>query len=222
MSTPQSRTRTETLADDVADAILSGEFAPGERLDEQSLARRFSVSRTPVREVLRQLASSGLIEIRPRRGAVVATVGPEQLDELFGAMAEIEATCARLSAVGMTQVERRRLQALHEAMGELVGHGDYVRYSEANQQFHGLIYAGAHNAVLAEFALGLRRRLSPYRRAQFRTEGRLARSFAEHDAVVTAVIAANAPDAHAAMLHHVALVEDAFESFASAHARTTG
>src|SRR3546814_5593331 len=65
----------------MAEAILSGEFAPGSRLDEQHLAQRYSVSRTPVREALRQLATTGLIEMRPRRSAVVASVTPGQLEE---------------------------------------------------------------------------------------------------------------------------------------------
>ncbi len=82
----------------LADAILSGEFAPGSRLDEQMLAGRFGVSRTPVREVLRELAASGLVEMRPRRGTIVAAPTASQIDTLFGAMAELEATCARLSA----------------------------------------------------------------------------------------------------------------------------
>ena len=70
----ENLTLTDKLAADVADAVLSGAFAPGARLDEHSLAERYGVSRTPVREALRQLAATGLIEMRPRRGAVVAAV----------------------------------------------------------------------------------------------------------------------------------------------------
>ena len=90
-----SVTTVDKLANAMAEAILSGEFAPGYRLDEQLLAQRDEVSRTPVREALRQLATTGLIEIRPRRGAIVTRVTPEQLEELFVAMGELEATCAR-------------------------------------------------------------------------------------------------------------------------------
>src|SRR6201999_1955062 len=67
--TSDNQTRTERLAEQVSNAIIAGEFAPGARLDEQHLAQRFGVSRTPVREALRQLATSGLIDLRPRRGA---------------------------------------------------------------------------------------------------------------------------------------------------------
>ncbi len=218
MSPPDGRTRTEALATRLADAILAGEFAPGARLDEQAIADSYAVSRTPVREALRQLAASGLIDLRPRRGAVVARVTPEQLESLFVAMGEMEATCARLCAISMSPVERRRLLSLHESMQTLVEDGAPEPYSEANLAFHAAIYAGAHNAVLAQFTTGLRRRLGPFRRAQFRTPGRLPRSHAEHDTVVRAILAGDAGGAHAAMLHHVSLVEDAYETFAASSA----
>jgi len=84
-------TQTERLAEGIAESVLSGEFPPGLRLDEHMLAERYGVSRTPVREALRQLASTGLIEVKPRRGATVANATSAQLETLFAAMAEIEA-----------------------------------------------------------------------------------------------------------------------------------
>jgi DNA-binding GntR family transcriptional regulator len=209
----ENQTRTERLAEQISNAILAGEFAPGARLDEQQLAQRFGVSRTPVREALRQLATSGLIDLRPRRGALVANLTPADVETMFVAMAEMEASCARLSALRMTSVERRRLEALHEQMGTLVQAGDPQTYADANQTFHLTIYAGAHNSVIADFTAGLRRRVSPFRRAQFRTAGRLPLSFEEHGVVVSAILAGDAAGAHAAMLRHVSLVEDAFETF---------
>ena len=213
-TTPQ--TLTERLAAAIADAILAGELLPGARLDEQSLAERFGVSRTPVREALRQLGTGGLIDVRPRRGATVSSVTPELLEELFVAMGEIEATCARLSALSMTPIERRRLADLHGRMGEDAQAGRAEAYAASNVRFHGAVYAGAHNATLAEMAAGLRRRLSPYRQAQFRAAGRLPRSHAEHGEVVAAILRGDAAGAHAAMLHHVSLVEDAFEQLSRA------
>lgn len=204
-------TAAEMLAQAIADAIFSGEFAPGVRLDEQQLATRFSVSRTPVREALRHLANTGLIELKPRRGAFVTSVSPEQLEELFVAMGELEATCARLAAHSMSPTERRRLQALHDRMDELARAGDAMGFAEANNAFHTMIYAGAHNTVLADMTAAMRRRLMPYRRAQFRLEGRPLRSHAEHDGVVRAILAGDARGAHEAMLHHVMLVEASFD-----------
>jgi DNA-binding GntR family transcriptional regulator len=213
---PDTSTQTERLADQIAALVLSGDFEPGLRLDEHMLAERFGVSRTPVREALRQLASTGLIEIRPRRGATVASATSAQLDTLFGAMAEVEATCSRLAAMSMTPIERRRLQSLHESMAELVARDDRDGFAAANLTFHTLIYTGAHNDIITEFAIGLRRRLAPFRKAQFRTEGRLPRSQEEHGNVVRAILAGDALAAHAAMFDHMSLVEDSFDRLAAA------
>jgi DNA-binding GntR family transcriptional regulator len=218
MSSTAAPTLADTLAAAIADGILTGALKPGVRLDEAMLAQQHDVSRTPVREALRQLAMSGLIELRPRKGAIVSTATPEQLEALFVAMAEMEATCARLAAMSMTPLERRRLHARHDAMAALVAAGNPDVYSDANAAFHSAIYAGSHNQPLAEFTTGLRRRLAPFRRAQFRVAGRLAQSHHEHDGVVRAILSGNSAEAHATMLHHVSLVEDAFEMFASAGA----
>ena len=217
----ENPTLAEKLASAIADGILDGTLRPGERLDELSLAQQHGVSRTPVREALRQLTASGLIDMRPRKGAIVSKATPEQVESLFVAMAEMEATCARLCALSMTPVERRRLQARQEAMLALAGAGDPAAYSDANVAFHSAIYAGAHNAPLAEFALGLRRRVGPFRRAQFQVAGRLTRSNHEHGAVVRAILSGDAAGAHAAMLHHVSLVEDAYEAFSATSAAAT-
>ena len=158
-TTTTSQTRAERLAGQLSNAILTGEFPPGARLDEQQLAGRFGVSRTPVREALRQLATSGLIDVRPRRGAVVASVTPEQLQMMFAAMAEMEAACARLAAAHMTQSERQELRRMQDTMGELVKTGDPDAYADVNTAFHRAIYAGTHNEVIFDFTSKLRSRL---------------------------------------------------------------
>jgi hypothetical protein len=126
-------------------------------------------------------------------------------------MAELEATCARLAAISMTPAERQKFQRLHERMGELIER-DLVRdFGEMNDAFHVMVYRGAHNRYLEEIASGLRRRLSLYRRSQFRTEGRLPLSHDEHDAIVKAIISGDPARAHATMLHHLDQVETAVE-----------
>jgi DNA-binding GntR family transcriptional regulator len=210
----EGTTRADRLADEIAASVLSGEFKPGLRLDEKTLAERYAVSRTPVREALRQLASTGLIDFKPRRGATVVRATSAQLEALFGAMAEMEATCARLSALSMTPLERRRLSSLHDSMHDFVVKNDKDAFAAANLTFHVDIYQGAHNSVLADFANGLRRRLAPFRRAQFRAQGRLARSHEEHAKVVEAILAGDAAAAHAAMFHHMSLIEESFERLA--------
>jgi DNA-binding GntR family transcriptional regulator len=155
-----------------------------------------------------------LIDIKPRRGATVVRATSAQLETLFGAMAEIEATCARLSAISMTPLERRRLASFHESMHEFVRRNDGDGFAAANLTLHTQIYLGAHNAIVADFATGLRRRLAPFRRAQFQTEGRLPRSHEEHRKVVNAILKSDAAAAHNAMFHHMSLVEESFERLA--------
>ena len=105
------RTLAEELRFQLADEIVRGTLAPGAALDETELARRFRVSRTPVREALRQLAASGLIESRAHRGCVVARPDHEHLIGMFEAMAELEALCAGLAAARITPAERHSLAA---------------------------------------------------------------------------------------------------------------
>ncbi len=210
------RTRTEALRLQIADDIVSGVLEPGTPLDEQELAARFGVSRTPVREAIRQLSASGLVSVRPHRGAVVALPTPTQLDDMFEAMAELEALCARLAARNMTVPERRDLDGLHQALRALVHEGDPLRYHEINEAFHAAIYAGSHNGYLAELTLMTRARVAPFRRAQFRAAGRLGGSYREHDLIVQAILRGDQSGAADAMRAHIGIVRDAFRDYAGA------
>src|SRR4051812_18303148 len=207
-----------TLADDLrlqlADDIVRGVLTPGAALDETELARRFRVSRTPVREAIRQLAASGLVEVRAHRGAVVAHPTEERLNGMFEAMAELEALCAGLAAERMTAPERRSLENAHEELRALIQGGDPQRYHEVNEAFHGTIYAGAHNAYLAEMTLATRVRVQPFRRAQFRNLGRLAKSHMEHDNVVLAILRGDRSGAAGAMRLHIMKVREEYEAYA--------
>lgn len=213
-STGRRSTRAEDLRFQIADEITRGLLPPGTALDETALAARFGVSRTPVREAIRELAASGLVETRPHRGAVVARPSVDALQAMFDVMAELEALCAGLCALKMTPAERRELEALHAEMGDVMRQGDFIRYRDLNEQFHAAIYAGSHNHYLIELAAGTRRRLSPFRRAQFRALGRLALSHTEHDRVVTAVLRGDKEGAATAMRSHIAIVHDAYEQYA--------
>ncbi|MCE1235908.1 MAG: GntR family transcriptional regulator [Hyphomicrobiales bacterium] len=187
-SAPGGATHAERLRQALAEDIAYGRLAPGEALDETTLAERFGVSRTPVREALRELAATGLVEHRPHRGAVVASLDPDRLREMFVVMAELEALCAGWAAVSITSAERAELAAMHEAAGELVRIGDVARYREVNDRFHEFIYAASHNAFLQETVIGVRRRVLAFRRAQFQGLGRLVVSHAEHGRVVQAIL----------------------------------
>lgn len=208
------RTLVEELRLRLADEIMVGALAPGAALDETELARRFQVSRTPVREAIRLLEASGLVEARPHRGAVVARPSPERLIGMFEAMAELEALCAAFAAERMTGAERRALEAIHEKLRALIHSGDPQRYHEINEAFHAAIYAGAHNDYLAELTFATRLRVAPFRRAQFRNLGRLAKSHAEHDRVMAAIMRGERLRASEAMRAHITTVRQEYQAYA--------
>lgn len=183
-----AKNRSHELCDAIEEMIAVGKLAPGAHLDETALSEQFEVSRTPIREALIQLASMGLVVIRPRRGAVVAEVSAQQLVEMFEVMAELEAMCCRLAARRMTQEDLERLRAAHEACRGACAAGDADDYYYKNEVFHQAIYAGSHNFFLQEQTRALHRRLRPYRRLQLRVRDRLAASLAEHQAVVDALV----------------------------------
>ena len=192
---------------------MRGVLPPGSALDEMDIARRYDVSRTPVREAIRQLAASGLVEARAHRGAVVAQPSGERLAGMFEVMAELEALCAGLAAERMTPVERQALEAVHDEMRALTHVGDPQRFHEVNEAFHTAIYQGTHNSYLAEITIATRVRVQPFRRAQFRNLGRLTKSHTEHDRVVTAILRGDRACAIKEMHAHIHTVRDEYEAY---------
>ncbi len=210
---PIRLTRADELRQVLADEIVRGKIAPGASLDETAIASRFNVSRTPVREAIRQLAASGLVDARPHRAAVVAQPAHDELIGMFEIMAELEGLCAHYAAERMTSAERTGLEKVHEELRLLIQDGDPQNYHETNQLFHGTIYSGAHNAYLAELTASTRIRVQPFRRAQFRNLGRLAKSHEEHDRVVQAILRADTNAAQKAMRDHIMTVFDEYEAY---------
>ena len=107
--------RSEQLGDEIEERIATGQYRPGMRLDEQEIADAFGVSRTPVREAFIQLEAAGLIEIRPRRGAIVTEISGARVCEMFEVMAELESMCGRLAARRVTEEEQHLLMEAHRA-----------------------------------------------------------------------------------------------------------
>jgi DNA-binding GntR family transcriptional regulator len=208
-------TRSVTLADALAEAIVAGELAPGKRLDEASLARRYGVSRTPVREALRQLAAIELVDHQPHRGAMVAGIAKARVAELFEALGEAEAACARLAADKMASAERKRLEELHRTCCAAMASGEHEAIPIANRHWHEALYAGARNGFLAEQALSLRRRLAPFTRAQFHLALRPLDSAQEHEQVMEALRRRDAAATAHAMRLHVASVGQSWQKWAA-------
>ncbi|MCF1463148.1 MULTISPECIES: GntR family transcriptional regulator [Rhizobium/Agrobacterium group] len=199
----------EQLVRAIADLIIVGDLKPDDKLDEGSLAARFEVSRTPVREALRQLCAMGLVERKPNKSAVVTNVTGGFLTSMFEAMAELEGMCARLAAERMTLEERRALERMHRDSIRIVQAGQTEDYSAYNIEFHNRIYQGAHNQHILELVTQTRSRLAPFRRAQFRLTGRLSLSFQEHEAIVNAILRGEKTAAAEAAYRHVEIVGDA-------------
>lgn len=207
-------TKAGAIARSLADEIVHGKLRPGTPVDETQIAARYGVSRTPIREAIRQLTADGLLETRAHRGAIVRDFSEQQLDGMFAVMAELELLCARWAALAMTRNEFKDLDTLHQATKHLVHDCDPAGYALANERFHEAIYQGAHNGYLAELTISTRARLAPFRRAQFETAGRLARSFAEHGRVVAAIKAGDAAGAQEAMRAHITVVRTAVDGIA--------
>jgi DNA-binding GntR family transcriptional regulator len=195
--------RSEELRDLLEEEILTGHWRPGDRLEEVMLAERYGVSRTPIREALLQLSASGLIENRPRRGAVVAEIGPKKLMEMFDVMAELEAMCARLAARRVTDDSLRRIVEAHEACGRAFNSADTNAYYYENEIFHGMIRQAGRNDYLMEQAEMLQKRLKPYRRMQLRARDRIRVSYQEHETIAAAIARGDAVTAAETMRGHV-------------------
>ena len=199
----QRGARADAISKKIADDIVLGHFQPGSRLDEVMLAGRFNVSRTPVREALKQLAIQGLVVCRPNRGAIVAEMTSGQLDQMFEAISELEASCARYAAARMGQNDRERLSGLHAQSRAAMRTGDFERYDQLNQALHDTIIRSCGNPALIEMTFSLRHRVSPYRSSQFRNLERMSASFGEHAVIIEALLNHDAATAQREMRAHL-------------------
>lgn len=194
---------SDVIRQSLSDEIATGRLKPGTPLDEQQIATRFGASRTPVREALRQLAVTGMVDIRPRRGVTVAMMPAERIMDMFETTAEVEAMCVRLATYRITPGERSQLQAMHDASADWVRDGDLDAYDDFNRAFHEGIYRATHNQFMVEQAVGIRARLAVFRRTQLRKGDRLARSREEHAAVLLAMARGDGEEAARCMRAHM-------------------
>ena len=208
---------SDRIRNALTDEIAAGVLAAGTALDEQQLAERFGASRTPVREALRQLAVSGLVEMRPRRGAVVTRMTAERIMDMFETTAEIEAMCVRLATYRMTPLERSHLLRLHDASKAMVEAGDYDAYDAFNLEFHESIYRATHNGFLVEQAIAVRTRLNAFRRTQLRQDDRIVRSRDEHGGIMEAISRGDGEEAARRMRAHMLNAASALDRYIAAH-----
>ncbi|AWK85830.1 GntR family transcriptional regulator [Azospirillum thermophilum] len=208
-------TRADEVRLAIEEDIFLGRLRPGSRLDEESLAQRFNISRTPIREAILQLVHAGLVEKQPRHGAVVAPLKLHRMVQMFEVMSEIEGLCCRYAARRMSEEEKQALKRIHEESKAHMRARDLDAYYALNRAFHEALQAGSHNEPLQEIARSLFVRLAPYRRYQLNHPARVDDSFVEHDAVVEAVLAGDPERAYQAMRRHVTIQIDIFTEFVS-------
>ncbi|MBB5350207.1 DNA-binding GntR family transcriptional regulator [Haloferula luteola] len=205
-----ARRSADDIRQSLEEQIVEGQWKNGERLDEVQLAERFGVSRTPLREALRMLAGSGLIELIPRRGAFVRHPGVVELVEMFEVMAELEALCGRLAARRIGPGEMVKVSAAVAACEAALKTDDTDAYYLANERFHQAIYQAAGNDFLTSETIRLQKRLRPFRRMQLRAAGRLRQSMEEHAAIHQALQAHDSEAAADALRTHVAVQGEKF------------
>ncbi|HKQ94682.1 MAG TPA: GntR family transcriptional regulator [Aestuariivirgaceae bacterium] len=210
---PRKLSRSEDLVRQLEEDILGGKLPPGVRLDEQELAIRFKVSRTPVREALWHLASSGLIQMRRHQGAIVKQHTITELIEMFQVMAELEGLAARLAARRITSEELVQLRQAHDKCIERIKQEDHEGFFKANNEFHDLIFAASRSRFLLEEAGSLRRRVNPYRHYITYQPGRMQKSAEQHEAIVRAIENGNGEEAHTVMREHVNMLAEEASDF---------
>jgi DNA-binding GntR family transcriptional regulator len=206
----------QRFSQELEDDIVFGRLRPGARIDEVGLGQRYSVSRTPVREALNYLASSGLVTIKPHQGATVAELSLSKLIELFDVMAALEGFCVKLAARRVTPFEMKRIKASHEICAQYAKNNDAMGFFEKNNEFHSLLYEASGNETLIEMTTGLRRRVAPYRRYATFQGNRMQESVGEHAAIVAAIEAKDGVLAEQLMTQHLSLLVLGFADLVAA------
>jgi DNA-binding GntR family transcriptional regulator len=198
----------QSVYDALIDLIISGELPPGQHMVETDLARLLGVSRQPIREALHRMEAEGWVDLRPSQGAFVHVPTDSEVDELLDVRALLEAETARLAAgaAGPAQVARlREICAEGQAAAE---QDDFGRAVAANDMFHAEIAAVAGNAVLAELADIVGRRVQWYYRMVATERG--PGSWDEHVDLIDAIEAADPDRAQVLARKHTELTRDAY------------
>ncbi len=201
--------------------IFSGALAPATPLDEDVIAQRFSVSRTPVREALLQLIETGLVEKPSRQRAVVAPLDLRRLIQMFETLSELEAICARLATRRITAQEIDGLRAIHALSDAALLAADSDEFGRQGIRFHVALWRATHNDVLFETTRNLAIRLNPYRMFQLRSKGRPEANNLDHQVLLAAILAGDADEAYAVMRGHVAVQGDVLAEYISSGPRPT-
>jgi len=186
---PPARLLHETVIDRLRDMIVQGELAPGAKLVERVLCERLGVSRTPLREAIKRLASEGLVALQPNRGAIVTALTLEQVRETFAVIGALEALAGQLACRNITDAQLAEIRALHFEMLACHARGDLAGYFRCNQAIHVAIVAAGGNRTLAATYRHLNAHVLRARYMANLSRERWDRAVAEHEAMLNALAA---------------------------------
>jgi DNA-binding GntR family transcriptional regulator len=196
--------------------IVSGRLLPGAKLDEKVLGVHYGASRTPVREALKQLASEGLVSLRPRASAIVAKHTVEGLAEMFETITFLEAACAALASRRHTAEDRRAICAALDGCAKAAASDNPGPFHDANKRFHEVIYTASHNRYLESQTLNLRNKVEVYRRGMGFHPGLISVAMAEHTQIADAIFKMDEAAASSLMRRHLDAFRDDAVSMAKA------
>jgi len=194
----------EDVADRLREQIFSKQLAPGSWLDEQSLADQLGISRTPMREAIKVLASEGLITIKMRRGAYVTEVTRKDLEQIFTILSLLEGQAAKETAIKATEDELNMLDHLHHRLEKAAADRDLEQFFEINVKFHELIQEIAGNKWMNGVIADLRKVLKLHRKDSLTSTGRLQNSLVEHREILRSILKRDENAAELAMRKHLA------------------
>lgn len=177
----------EMLVAGIRDLVAAGELRPGDKVPEQQLCQRFAVSRTPLREALKVLAAEGMLQLLPRRGAIVARVSAEEIDELFPVMASLEALAGDLVCSRISDAELKQLQGMHDRMMQAFQVRDEAAYLKGNRSFHESLVACAHNPTLQTFYAQVLTRTRAFRFVARKSEDNWKAAVEDHRHIMDAL-----------------------------------
>lgn len=206
----------QEVAERLRQRIFSHELPPGTWVDEQALADDYGISRTPLREALKVLASEGLVTLKPRRGCYVTEISERDLDEIFTVMALLEGQCAQTTAHKASEADLERLRKIHAQLEKAAGADDINGFFEANQAFHLALQEITDNRWLQHAIEDLRKVIKLSRHHSLFSEGRLEQSLAEHRQILAALTARKADEAETLMRTHISSGRAALARIATA------
>jgi DNA-binding GntR family transcriptional regulator len=204
MVTQLPRTVKSTLVEELRDAIILGEYVPGQRLRLEEIATRFDISTMPVREALRDLEADGLVTIFPHRGAIVTQLSADDLQDIYDIRATLEEMATRLAVPNMGEATFTQLGLYIEQMDNHLG--DLATLVKLNHDFHNTLYCASGRRHLCEFTSILRRRTQHYLHAFISHFGGMPMAQEEHRAIIEACRNGDADRAATIIYNHVSHV----------------